>query len=148
MSTYVLNTHWNRPVRKWCDSMSPTVYAHQSSGTVFMSAVVVQNMRRHSLLRWYGDHSRMSCMWTAYSPRKLGAVGISTAYLPIFAPLERCLNVTASFRPGSKALRKFVSCSWILGPTLFSNSSNISGGILMKLKIAIFFNMFKIWRRT
>ena len=58
------------------------VYAHQSSGTVFMSAVVVQNMRRHSLLRWYGDHSRMSYMWTAYSPRKLGAVGISTAYLP------------------------------------------------------------------
>ena len=50
------------------------------------------------------------------------------------SPLERCLNVTASFRPGSKSLRKFVSCSWILGPTLFSNSSNISGGILMKLK--------------
>ena len=58
------------------------VYVRQNSGPVFMSAVVAQNMRRHSLLRWYDDHSHMSCVWTAYTPRKLGAVGISTAHLP------------------------------------------------------------------
>ena len=83
-----LHTCWIRIEIGQCASDAPqcrqpcAVYAHQSSGTVFMSAVVAQNMRRHSLLRWYGGHSRMSCIWTGYSPRKLGAVGISTAHLP------------------------------------------------------------------
>ena len=46
----------------------------------------------------------------------------------------KCRKVIASFKPGSKDFLHNVSLFWILGPTLLSSLSNISGCIRRKLK--------------
>ena len=48
----------------------------------FLSTVVMQSIRRPSLLRMYGDHSRMRCVRAAHTPRMHDAVGVCTAPLP------------------------------------------------------------------
>ena len=53
------------------------LYVRESSGTVFLSTVVMQNIRRLSLLRMYGDHLRMRCVRAAHTPRMHDAVGVS-----------------------------------------------------------------------
>lgn len=46
----------------------------------------------------------------------------------------RCLIVISRFTPGFKASIQRISVFWILGPTIRSSSSKISGCILIKLK--------------
>ena len=49
---------------------------------VFLSTVVMQSIRRPSLLRMYGDHSRKSCVRAAHTLRMHDAVGVCIAPLP------------------------------------------------------------------
>lgn len=52
-------------------------------------------------------------------------------------PEAKCLRQMANFIPGSIGSRKKVCCFSILGPTLASISSNISGGMRMKFLKAV-----------
>ena len=57
------------------------LYVRESSDTVFLSTVVMRNIRRLSLLRMYGDHLRMKCVRAAHTTRMHDAVGVCIAPL-------------------------------------------------------------------
>ena len=78
-----------------------------------------------STIVWHNSRMKVEIVFRA--TRKPNC---SVGYL---SPAAKCRRVIASSKPGSKDFLHNVSFFWIRGPTLFSSSSSISGGIRRKL---------------